>query len=579
MYEHIITSSKPKGCISGVQAQPDGPIEWDSRLPSICPLSQPTKTMLTRMLAGCLETHPEEMWTFDKFYHTAVSFTSLVPLNIFFYQAYQSMVLYVNKTDNIINVQEKIAECMDIPSCDQLLLWRDDDILHRIDPSMTVENFPKAIINSTIYLLTKELLDPVPFKEPVLSNFPNISSVENLDADATAAKACAGLAHMMCTVVDQCQMQQTHLMSAEMSYRHYIMIKVSQTDILLPEMSLMIGETKKRLDLCQTAYQLLAQLLQTVIKQCDSEALKSDCVRLLENTISQLTTCFQEENLEQLHQKVRTRQQEIQIYVQMLRVKVAEQEAPCLQQTASCKRDDYCLHKAEHLKQKTVTVSTLMVKHKRYGRLHPHESFIHKCEKEKLQEYVTELWSLTKEHCIKNLEQCYQRAQKEIGNLTKHFVRTKKVDQNMKVVREGQQQLSTKLDETEKKCSSIVNKLISLSTHDAGFKEVGVVPKSHCERSLGEGAEAKPSFSSTSAIQTAYQGTRSNGPSFPKRPRTMMLDKLSQELESLQDDSEKLKELVKENSDFMKRFLMETSSLQIEGSLDSDHSKMQMETI
>ncbi|WAR25923.1 hypothetical protein MAR_011627 [Mya arenaria] len=228
----------------------------------------------------------------------------------------------------------------------------------------------------------------------------------------------------------------------------------------------------------------------------------------------------------------------------------------------------FSLSKADTLKQKLITIFNTMSKHKKYGELHSHEQFIHSCEKQKQQEYGVEMGTLANDHCRKNLQIAYRANQKEIINLTKHLTRTKKVEQNITSVKESLQTLSTRLQQKERKCWSIVEKIND------------ILPKVLQKRSLTKKLDrAFHNFNTASVLKCVMKITHFSIIVFLylnlRWKCSIEINFSFKMLMSLKTDSDELRVLVVESSDVMRQFLTETSNLRIEGSLDSDQRRLQ----
>ncbi|KAL4226441.1 hypothetical protein ACF0H5_014424 [Mactra antiquata] len=583
---HLITSEKPSGVISGVQKTLNGTIQWSSTLPDTCLLSENLKTILVSMLAGLLEMNAQKMWTFDQFYDTVTNLVNRIVLKLFSCCTSQLVMLYVEPTDTYAEVQEHITSVTDLPVSYQLILWHDKQLCDVIAHNMTVQSYPKPVINTKLFLFNKTSMENCDVKIIRLINFPTvIPEREHLEQDAYISRKCAAVAFRYCLMISIFIEQQKLVSKGEVLFRRYIKSIVWHAEWIVPEIRQRLEETQMHMDSFTKTFTLLLKLFNTLNSLSHVEEVVSNKVGTgvhIKETMDHLAMCLEDMTLKQFFEKILTRLNEITVYVDVLSKKINEHETERLRHVIGCTHDDHCQSKAESLKQKIMSVSSTMVKHRKYGDLHSHEHFIHKCEKQRLQEFGMTLTSLANDHCKRNLQNSVKSTVQELGNLTKHLTRTRKVEQNISTVRDSLAQLSEKLSLKEDRCRGIVEKLNEILEALLAKGKASSLGRGHTP-----GAEGKTQFYGE-AIRPELRSdlpTRESVPrpgsdfytkdssSTPKRQRTELLDKLTRELMSLKTDSDELKHLVAESGEVMKLFLSETSNLHIEGSLDSDQRR------
>ncbi|XP_045164555.2 serine/threonine-protein kinase TBK1-like isoform X2 [Mercenaria mercenaria] len=587
---HLITSRKPTGAISGVQKTLNGQIEWSHTLPDTCQLSDYLKQELIEMFSGLMEIDASKMWTFDQFFNMAHKLDNRLTLNIFSCCTAQHIRLYVENADTYTKLQDRLAAETELPAINQLILWHDKQLADVIDQTAQIHTYPKSVIKARLYLVNRAAMENYSLKTLTIPNFPQINpSMENLELDAQSSKKAAAVAYLICTAVGIFLEQQKHISKGELLFRRYIKGIVCNSEWIVPEIRQRLDETRMHQESFSKTFNLLLTLFNTLDSVTHVDEMMSSKVGIsmqLRETVNQLLECLRDESLNMFYEKIFTRLNEIEVYVSVLSKRISEQEIERLKHVHSCLEEDHCLSKAETFKSKIAGVSATMVKHRKYGDLHSHEQFIHKCEKQKLQEYTMFMWSLALEHCRKNLQNCFRSTQREMGNLTKHLTRTKKVEQNISSVKESLVQLSDRLKQKEEKCRGIVEritKLLEKTLVKGKGKKIsplaigdirGQPPGAETQEQVGY-EPIRSELHMQESVTSESDSSGREGSSTPKRQRTVLLDKLTRELLSLKTDSDELKKLVVESGDVMQKFLSETSNLRIEGSLDSDQRRLQ----
>ncbi|XP_060598323.1 serine/threonine-protein kinase TBK1-like isoform X3 [Ruditapes philippinarum] len=587
---HLITSKKPTGAISGVQKTLDGPIEWSNTLPDTCQMSDYLKQALVEMFTGLMELDSRKMWNFDMFFQMAHKLDNRLILHVFSCCTAQHIRLYVDTSDTYTKLQDRLAAETELPAIHQLILWHDQQLCDVIDQTAQIRNYPKSVIKTRWYLVNRQSMENYSIKLFTIPPFPHINpSMESLDVDAVSSKKSTAVAYLICTAVGTFLEQQKHISKGELLFRRFIKNTVGNSEWIVPEIKQRLEETRMHQESFSKTFNLLLKLFNTLNSVTPVEEMMSTKVGMsvtLQEPVNQLLQCLREESLDVFYEKIYTRLNEIEVYVSVLSKRISEQEIERLRHNHGCVEDDHCLSKAETLKNKIASVSATMVKHRKYGDLHSHEKFIHKCEKQKLQEYNMFMWSLAVEHCKKNVQNVYRSTQREMGNLTKHLTRTKKVEQNISSVKDSLLQLSDRLKQKEEKCRSIVEKITKLLEKTLvdckGRFKMSPLAASDV-RSQPPGAETtaqakyepiRSELSMQESVTSESDSSGREGSTKPKRQRTMLLDKLTKELMSLKTDSDELRQLVVESGDVMQQFLSETSNLRIEGSLDSDQRRL-----
>lgn len=588
---HLITSRKPSGAISGIQTSANGQIQWSHTLPDTCQLSEYLQKVLVSMLAGLIEIDPRKMWNFEQFFGTVHNLDNKLTLKIFSCCTAQEILLYVDRTDTFTKLQDRLAEITELSAGNQLIIWHDQLLSDVINQTEPVQAYPKSVINSRLYLINKTSTEQCVLKMTVIPNFPDISpGIEHLELDALTAKKAAAVAYRISSVISTTLEQQKRITEGEMMFRRFIKRIVWHSEIIVPGIQQRLEEARMHQESFSKTFNLMLELFNTLDSIIHVEEMMSSKVGTvvqLKDTIGQLSDCLRDDSLNVFYDKINTRLGEITVYVQVLSRRIAEQEWERFNAEQGCTEEDHCTSKADTFKHKIASVSATMSKHRKYGDLHSHEQFIHKCEKQKLQEYTMYMWSLSTEHCTRNLQTCFKSSLRELGNLIKHLTRTKKVEQNITSVKDSLAQLSEKLFQKETKCRGIIERIKTLLEKTLGNKaktkpsplatcDMKNIPVGNNEAVLTTRSEGiRPELPSQESVNIAPgQSSARDYSSTPKRQRTELLDKLTRELLSLKTDSDELKNLVVESGAVMKQFLSETSSLKIEGSLDSDQRRI-----
>ncbi|KAK3587551.1 hypothetical protein CHS0354_004837 [Potamilus streckersoni] len=527
---HRMTSTKPKGMISGKQQQQDAQIIWSNQLTKTCRLSMTLQRQLVPVLARLMEVDPESMLKFKEFFFKIREIVKKILILIFCFSTGKKIFIYLKTTDTYAQLQEHIASATEIPPVEQLILFGDFEVSEVVESSAKIEDYPKILLQSLLYVFHRQPLDFVRLERGELPKFPDFTSNVDLDDDVKLGKKCSDVSFYIYTETVQIVERQEILVDGESKLRRHVHRRVKECQQLLPLLIKVIHETHKRLDtICMVATNVTEMIEVMLQTQAENNAFWE----LREETLD-ISLKLRGTEIKSFREKIEGRVTEIETYSSLLMQRIVEREQTVTAQCVVCSEVEHCSSKANNIKQKIVAVMDTFRRHKQYGSLHPHEEFIHRCERKKLQDLCSQLLSMTKHHCLGNLQTIFDVAVKETGLLTKHLLRAKKVEQNIRAVIESQELLSNNLekfqDEFRRKTEELKRKLLELN------KEM--------ERTTGT------TTSGDNPDQALDNVTRVGNTRTPNQ-----IIQLNQELQMLRDDTLRLHDRILESTDILQRFL------------------------
>ena len=189
---YYITTKKASGVISGVQTSENGPIQWNREMPNTCLLSAGIKKHVTSLLAGLLEVNPQKMWTFENFFAEVTRILAKKKLHFFFVNRLSELRVYLDKGENLENLEMLLTEQTEVEPNHQILLFEDKLLSSMVESNTPGTSFPDTTRTQPIIMFSKEnnnVALSIDREVPPFPTLPNLVSVEN---DATLAKsACA----------------------------------------------------------------------------------------------------------------------------------------------------------------------------------------------------------------------------------------------------------------------------------------------------------------------------------------------------------------------------------------------------
>ncbi|XP_053378438.1 serine/threonine-protein kinase TBK1-like isoform X2 [Mercenaria mercenaria] len=487
-----IMSGRRSGDISGIQREPGGPVDRSKHLPETCYLSRGLRRLIEPILSGLFEIDPTRATTFDQYFHAVSDVIEMKTLKVFFAQTATQIVLYLHKTDCYRHIQEKIAAVTEIPAERQLILLAHTELKDIVEMHEQIQTFPKSVQNAQLFLFERDNYDSQRISVSNLPPFPSFSVNSSLSNDSSVAKKCAAIACFIEWKTKEVKTLQNYLLDAKLYLRLYVQQTLSPIEKVVPELDKELGITKKRSDcicISQTNVDNFLKLLE-VLKP------DSDSIKQLQKVVKSF--CSGDSYIIEITTKTNTRCEEIKLYLSVLGQRMQEGSTPSPTDHMGCHEEDHCLSRVEHIRQGIQTVSSTFSKHKKYGELHPHEKFIHKVEREKLEDLCVKIVSLFQGHCLDNLKRVHNAVNKQLSVLLKHLTRAGKVETNIKCVVECQTQINEKLDKMDERYNS-VSELLKTNAKDI-LENPSVVSKM---------ARREPSeFTETSCASTSEQGEK-----------------------------------------------------------------------
>ncbi|XP_053378436.1 serine/threonine-protein kinase TBK1-like isoform X2 [Mercenaria mercenaria] len=404
-----IISGRRSGDISGIQREPGGPVERSKHLPETCYLSRGLMKQIEPILAGLFETDTRRTLTFDQFFDAVSDVISKKTVKIFFARNATQMMLYLCKTDSYCHIQENIASLTEIPADRQLLLLGHTELKDIIEADEQIYTYPKSIQNAQLFLFEKDNYESMPLLISKLPPFPPCSFNSSLSNDSSVAKKCAAIGYYLEWKTKDVIKSQELLLDAKLHLRLYVENALSPIQRIVPELDKEIYITQKRSDNIKLSQQNVENVLKLV------EVLTSGSDNYKELMSVAQPFCSSDSNANEVMAKTRTRYEEIKVYTSVMSQRLSAASTSCPADHFGCNKEDHCLSKVEHIRQGIQTVSSTFSKHKKYGELHPHETFIHTVE----------------------------------SILLKHLTRVGKVETNINFVMECQGQVNERLDKID----------------------------------------------------------------------------------------------------------------------------------
>lgn len=193
---YYITTKKASGVIAGTQTSENGPIDWCRDLPKNCQLSVGLQKYVTPLLAGLLEVDSQRIWTFDRFFSEVTNTLNRKLIHVYNINKVQSIRIYFHPEEMFDEFQSQVLEQTDVLVDNQILLFKDVNILSVIDRNTPGRLYPTTEDVKPIFLFSNENNNVIFTSEgelPKFPVFPNLVSVEN---DASLAKTACSVGHV-----------------------------------------------------------------------------------------------------------------------------------------------------------------------------------------------------------------------------------------------------------------------------------------------------------------------------------------------------------------------------------------------
>uniref|UniRef100_T1JDA2 Protein kinase domain-containing protein n=1 Tax=Strigamia maritima TaxID=126957 RepID=T1JDA2_STRMM len=179
-----ITTTKKSGIISGVQVSEGSDIEWSDKLPVSCQLSlYVIWKLIAPLLANLLESDPNKIWSFDKYFSAVTNILQHRPLHIFDVNSGRVIHIFVHCTHNSQNIQRLVEDLSGILPANQMILYK--------GKVLTAEQLDvkfETTVKSPIFLLSTKDNKLSANESYFLAQFPSFQQCAGLVQDAQTAK-------------------------------------------------------------------------------------------------------------------------------------------------------------------------------------------------------------------------------------------------------------------------------------------------------------------------------------------------------------------------------------------------------
>lgn len=457
----LITSTKESGVISGIQRYQNGDIEWSKELPGTCRLSLGLKCLVVPMLANMLESDKRRRWSFEQFFREVFKIQDMLTIRLYDCSVGSNLKIYVEKCDRYAAVQEKIAMESDIPSGQQLILFQNRELEEIVnDMTCEVQNYPTSVLHGQLYLYNKDRTDVKKIMIPDIPQypiFPDIFPIENkvLDKDSHIGHKCSAISYLIEVQVKDLIVLQELMQQAERCLREYIQRITRRINNCVPEMCKLLEETKKRTESFYQTFGVIHDILYSVSSLAAEERIRLIARRYIED----IALTLRDQSPRETQQKAENRTEEIKVYMSVLVDKVTEQEREAITSCVGCMTEDRCVQKSHHLSTKIYEIYKTFADHRKKRYLSQEEEFAHRSDRIRIQKFIEQLEFVMNDHCMKNTAKMHQVTNKQIAMLIKHFIRTGKVDQNIKSVLDCQSKLSLRMEQMVKRCTDLLHRL------------------------------------------------------------------------------------------------------------------------
>ncbi|OWF35119.1 serine/threonine-protein kinase TBK1-like isoform X2 [Mizuhopecten yessoensis] len=468
---HRITKEKEQGVISGIQRTADGPIEYSRQLPKTCVLSPCLKNLIVPVLAGLMESTLSVRWSFDRFFDAVNNILNMKVIKMFECNSGCNLRIYVGKSDRYASFQEVLARETDIPAVEQLILYDNRELSEIVVQTMEIQEYPKRILTGQLFLYSRERVDRQKLALPEIPSFPTMPEHMAIDKDSHYLHKICAIACLISKSISNIIQQQELMEQAETHLRDFIFQIIKRINSCVPDMSEHLMENDMHQKTFFASYSCLNELVQ-VIEQNHSQG------TTLKRAKVKLRQILNDESPKEVLQKAMNRCNEVKVYMEVLVEKMNEHERDAMFSYARCSEDDHCVQKSSYLVTLLTEIWTMFTKHRKQRTLLTEEEFIHNTQKLKSQEYSARLLSILEGHCRINVIQTYDVTTKQISLLLKNLQRTKKVDQNIRSVKDCRVKLSERIGKMEIECKKIADEAIEMTQW--------------CLRTTAQGATAMP---------------------------------------------------------------------------------------
>ncbi|XP_052213584.1 serine/threonine-protein kinase TBK1-like isoform X3 [Dreissena polymorpha] len=484
-----IISERSSGEVSGSQRFHNGSIERSKELPDTSYLCRSLKSLLKPVFAGLFDPDPTRTWNFNTYFQAVSDIIDMTTLLVFNSGTCENIRLYLKNNECLVHIQEKIGYLTEIPANRQIILLGDKPLTNLVDINDQIQSFPKVVLKTTLIVYDKDGCEQYQCYTPKIPPFLPLKT--SLSNDEAVAKQCAGNAFFVEFNLKQVLENQHLADEALLHLRNHYQDALKPTEVLIPEIEKQTALVNVRIEMIRES-QKQAQVCLTVFKNIGTLDPDSGVEELEAFVVT-------DNSLPELLKKTQGRLDEIRTYMSVLSRK--ENDHPLSPSDDLCCDEgrDRCLTKMGHLRQGIAAVSSTFSKHRKYSILHAHEEFIHKCEREKLENSLIPVIELYQSHCVKNLTKVHHWSSRNISVFLKHLARSGKVETNVRCVTDCLNQMNEKLLKIKDSFKLATEKLMSLFATITS--QTVKLPVSLRETPEGSSACERGSFNSERSIQ------------------------------------------------------------------------------
>ncbi|XP_064633167.1 serine/threonine-protein kinase TBK1-like [Lineus longissimus] len=511
---HRITTQKESGVISGIQYSDKGEIHWSKTLPEHCLISHGLKTLITPLLAGLLECQPKQMWSFERFFTEAFSLCAKTVIYVFNVWSGSHLRIYMKKDESYAKFQELIAEQTDISANNQVLLLDGQHFSHMVQALLPAVQYPHTSQDYPIFLYSKDFVQCPKlqlFNIPELPQFPS-SAPTNLDADFSVAKTCGGSLHLMQKLVKSAVHRQRLMDESVKLYGEVLVRDMMQFKDYATHFTCICDETKKRVQCLSEIHRNNKRAISIIDKLTGN----NEWARFV-STLDGLTDSGQRPLHEMNIGNSELKRFCDDNYENLVKRRVLTSG---WRKQSGCTEKERCVQKLDILVENTSEIVHDFRKNKMTRRLQYNEEHIHHISKNRLTENCAKATSLLQDHCYRNLKQVHASLATWLERAYKVHANIVQMDGKLHDMMSRQKGISKNQDKVEGDYSK------------------------HLDRWLSEMESSNTQLKSLASSS----GSMKSG-----SMQKTLLKQVNEDLQSLRLESGKIKSIILDNNDLVKK--------------------------
>ncbi|XP_071806682.1 serine/threonine-protein kinase TBK1-like [Asterias amurensis] len=418
-----ITTKKASGVISAVQRESvGGPIEYSRDLPQTCRLSSGLKKPLVKILRGLLESKPDKMWTFNRFFDEVQALLTMKVIDVFHVSKSHILKVYVEPKGTLAEFQEHIAEQTGVQAMTQVLLWERDSFYP--DASQNCESYPVTSVENPIILMEKGKQDFPMAVPPVQPKLPKMSASYDIDKDASMAKIVVAVLYYTLSWLQNIVYMEKLMTTVAKAVVSVLKAEIGQLDYHCVKLKASVVEVSTRLYSIQQS--LPSPLVCSGILQRKPEKV-NNYSRILGAKDEVERTMLKATQMAAFYNEVENLLMNCKKEV-VEEDRLSKEWAATEEKKKPCTK---CMQKFAVFTEEAEKIYGQFKKHKQLKQLSYNEEQIHKMDKEKLNIKSTQAMSICHSHCEKNWTESHGELSTWHGNVYRYRLKINLVDRKL----------------------------------------------------------------------------------------------------------------------------------------------------